>query len=357
MKQFIAIVVLLMFVGSASGQFTQNSTAIKINPRIDTLDVNITPTFSMPIYNSAYEKYLRKELFKKRNKITFKNTGMQFTQTAYSNWAAGGNNSMSVKAGVDFLHNYTKDKLNIKTALTAAYSMIMDDEKIRKSEDWFNVSVTPDWAFSERWKISASLIVKSQFSNTYKAPDDTVLVSGFMAPGNINLNFGLTYAHPKKDYFSIYLSPVGGSLLTVLNDELAEAKSFGLKEAGVKLQPQLVAFMRIIYNENIYKEKILFNTKMEVEWDYKITPTIWWENKFVFKITNLLSANLNVIFKYNETEKTEHKEEGKDNFWQTWQVNESLGLGLNFNFTSKEPVDNNLDKFVKASAVKKRKKR
>ena len=96
---------------------------------------------------------------------------------------------------------------------------------------------------------------------------------------------------------------------------------------------------------------------MEVEWDYKITPNIWWENKIVFKITNLLSANLNVLLKYNELEKTEHLEEGKNSFWQRWQVNESFGLGLNFNFTSKEPVENNLDKFVKASVVKKRKKR
>ena len=357
MRKFIIILVLLTFVGRASGQFTQNSTAIKLNPSIDTLAVDITPNLSMPIYNSAYEKYLRKELFKKRNKVTFKNTGIQFTQSSYSNWAAGGNNSMTAKGAVDFLHSYTKDQLNIKTTLTAAYGMLMSDDKIRKSDDWFNVSVTPDWAFAERWKFSASLILKSQFTNTYKAPEDTVLVSGFMAPGNINLNFGVTYAHPKKDYFSVYLSPVGGSFLTVLNDELSEAGSFGLKEPGVKIQPQLVAFMRVIYNEDIYKDKIFFNTKMEVEWDYVLVPNIWWENKFVFKITNLLSANLGVILKYNEVEKTEHMEEGKNSFWQTWQVNQSFSLGLNFNFTSKDPVKNDLDKFVKASSVKKRRKR
>ncbi len=342
---------------SASGQFTQNSTAIKINPHIDTLTVNVAPNISMPIYNSAYDKYLRKELFKIRNKVKFKNTGIQFTQTAYSNWAAGGNNSMSAKVGLDFLHTYTNDKLEIKTAVTGAYSMMMTDDKIRKNEDWFNISTTPEWAFAPRWKISASLSLRSQFSDTYQAPDDTVLISAFMAPGNVNLGMGITYAHPKKDYFSIYISPVGGSLLTVLNDKLAEAKSFGLKEAGTKVQPQFVAFMRVIYNENIYKDKILYNTKLEAQWDYERDPTIWWENKLVFKITNLLSANLNVIIKYDEQEQTENKKEGKNSFWQTIQINESFGLGLNFNFTSKELAENNLDQFVKASAVKKRKKR
>lgn len=359
MKKFSLLAFFLLTANFALAQYTQSTSVNKIGTKkIDSIAVDVTPRLNMAVYNSAYDNYLRKLEFKRKNKITIKNTGLTMTQTSFSNWAAGGNNSFSTRAAAYIEHIYTDKKFDVKSVFDAAYGMILTDDIFKKNEDWFNISVTPSYYLSKHWKITGSVILKSQFTNSYNYSSDTKnLISSFFSPGELYLSFGVTYSSKVQDKFSIFLAPISGNLLMVINDELAQQKKFGMDEVGRKFKPSFGSFVRVLYNANIYKTMISYNTKLETFWDYTKNPTIWWENKLNFKFTNLLSANLYFQLKYDESVETPNSLEGHNSFWQTWQINESLGLGLVYNFKSKAPVETDVSQYVKASDVKKRKRK
>ncbi|MEG0162706.1 MAG: hypothetical protein RR652_02120, partial [Mucinivorans sp.] len=150
------------------------------------------------------------------------------------------------------------------------------------------------------------------------------------APATLNLSAGITYSQPKS-LLEIYFAPISGQLLMVLNKELSDKGGFGV-EAGKRFLPQVGALMRIKYGIAFAKKKIAYSTTLETFWRYdRDTPTLWWENNIAFKFTNLLWANLYVLAIYNDQIKTP-RAESEGNFWQ---IKESFGFGLTFNFNSK----------------------
>lgn len=359
MKKILLTTIFSVLSANCFAQFTQTTTATKIEPtKIDSISVEVTPKLNMAVYNNAYDQYLRKLNFKKRNKIIIKNTGLTLTQTSFDNWAAGGTNSFSMRAAAYIEHNSTYKGFDIKSVFDGAYGTVLSEGILQKNEDWFNISVTPSYSLSKHWKLTASLILKSQFSNSYSGTgDDKTLISGFFSPGQLFVTAGVTYSSKKPDKFSIFLAPISGNLLMVINDELAEQQKFGMDEVGRKYKPSFGSFIRVLYNANIHKDMITYNTKLESFWDYTMSPTLWWENKLNFKFTNLFSANLYIQMKYDESVQTPRSMEGKNSFWQKWQINESLGLGLIYNFKSKAPVEEDVSKYVKASDTRKRRNR
>lgn len=335
---------LILFIFSAIltplntyGQFTTRLNTQRNENAVDSsalsaaksIKPTVPETLNFTLYSDAYDKYVRRELFKQRNKVKIK-AGLAITQTAYDNWASGNNNSFAGRAFANIEHTYTKNSFNIRSTFDGAYTITATEDYVRKSEDYLNISVTPNWRFAPRWELSGSMILKTQFANSFKAPGDTILVSSFFAPATLSVSAGITYLQPKSN-LKIFVAPLSGSLLMVLNKELADIGGFGM-DPGKRVEPQFGGFIRINYDVKFAKEKIGYTTKLETFWRYdRDLPTLWWENTFDFKLTNLLWARLYVLAIYNDQIDTPRgKSEG--NFWQ---INESFGFGLTFNFNSK----------------------
>lgn len=332
MRKYFLIAIFTVFDLAAIAQFTIRPTAqSRINatdsvsalPGINPGGLNIT------LYSDAYDKFLRRQRFKERNKIKFR-AALTITQTAFDNWAAGGSNSFSGRIWTNFEHIYTEPQFNVKSVFEGAYTMLITEGRVTKSEDFFYISSTPSWRLGPKWEVSGSLILKSQFANSYKAPpEDSILVSTFLSPGTLTVSGGISYVPPKKKLV-IYLAPLSGNLLMVTNKKLADLGGFGMP-AGQQLKPEFGAFLRVTYKESFAKEKIGYETKLESFWNYSgDLPTLWWENKLFFKFTNIFGANFYLLTIFNDKISTPKAAQG--NFWQ---FNESLGFGLTFNFNSK----------------------
>lgn len=357
MRKFI-ITILLAFVSIYShAQFNQRLNTARGESAVDSTAMSAARSIQQVIepeplnftlYSDAYDKFVRRELFKQRNKIKVKSS-LQITQTAFDNWAAGGNNSFAARAWANIEHVYTKNAFNVKSTFEGAYTLTAGEDYVRKSEDFFNLSSKPNWKIARRWEISGEMNLKSQFVNSYKAPGDTLLVSSFFAPATLKVSAGITYKQPKTN-LEIFLAPLSGSLLMVLNDELAAKGGFGM-DAGKKIEPQFGAFLQINYNVEFAKKKINYTTKLETFWQYNRTiPTLWWENKLNFKFTNIFGASIYLLTIYNDQIKTP-RAESENNFWQ---INESLGFGLTFNFESKPYKAPAKSDITKARSTKKR---
>lgn len=340
----VPALILLLCGGTASAQFNPKKQAVSLETVPDTLIKPAKPTAELKfeLYSDAYDKYLRKLRSKQRNSYAIK-PGLQVTQVSFNNWQQGGDNSYSGLASFNFEHNYTAPVFSIKTVFDAKYGLMRTTGQTRKNVDYFNLSITPSWNISERWKLSSSLIWKSQFSKSFDYPKDQPKIwkSSFMAPGTVEISGGFTYEPPSKK-LNILLAPIAGKMTFVLNDSLARKGGFGIdpKKENPKFKAEIGAQFRLNYKTKFAKEKIEYITKLESFWNYTFAPSATWENTLNFKFTDVISASVIVNMIYNDqitTPKAQDKRaEGRvPKPWDYLQVYQSVGFGLQFNIASK----------------------
>lgn len=328
---FFTFTVLLTTVQSFA-QFNPRNNTVALEAKVDTLKVSSYKTSEMlnfKIYNDAYDKYLRELQSKQRNFFKMK-TGLQLNQTSFTNWAAGGNNSFSGRLYLNMEHSYKSPKFEVKTVFDAAYGMLSTDAIVRKSEDYFNISSSPSLRMSPRWELSASLILNSQFTNSYKAPGDTIKTSSLFAPAYVTVAPGFKYNNLKKTV-ELFMAPGSLNMIMVLDRELADKGVFG--EAGRQYIPKFINYFRFEYKEKIIKEKLTFHLKFETFWDYNIMPRIVSENKIDFKISRLFSANIYIKGIYDDQIQTPDVKDGGNDYFQ---MTETFGFGIGYNFETKK---------------------
>src|ERR1044071_98401 len=126
---------------------------------------------------------------------------LNFTQVSLNNWAAGGQNSMSGNAIVNYFSNYKKGKDVFDKNIDLAYGLVMQgrDSKAVKSDDKIDVGTKYGHLAVDHWYYSALLNFRSQFAPGYNYPNDSVVISRFLAPGYFILAIGMDYK--PTDYF------------------------------------------------------------------------------------------------------------------------------------------------------------
>lgn len=339
-------------VTPVSAQFNPQNQATRIEklPN-DTLVKSVAqsaPELKFELYSDAYDQYLKKLRSKQRNSYEMK-PGLTLSQASFTNWQKGGDNSFSGLAALYFEHNYKAPVFSVKTVFDAKFGMTRITGQTRKNVDYFNVSVTPSWNVSARWKLSTALIWKSQFSKTYDYPKDKPKVwkSTFMAPGTIEISGGFTYESKNKE-LNILLSPIAGKMTFVLSDSLANIGGFGI-DKGEKFHAELGMLGRLNYNTKFAKEKIGYRTKFETFWNYKKLPTVNWENNIDFKVTNIFSVSIFTQLLFNDQIQTPKVVEVLEDplrnqkiaKWRYIQFYQTVGFTLAFNIKSKphKPVE------------------
>ncbi len=128
-------------------------------------------------------------------------TGLNITQSSFTNWAAGGENAFSGTALTSLFANYKKDKWVWDTNLDMAYGLLKSgNTKVRKNEDRIDLtSKLGRYAFYDHWYYTALLNFKTQFDNGYNLPDDSTVVSHFLAPAYVLGAIGLDCSSPLID--------------------------------------------------------------------------------------------------------------------------------------------------------------
>lgn len=327
----------LVLAGSPCfAQFTIRSKTSQIESQKDTIRVHKAQSTSLDLklYNQAYDDYLRKLEFKKRNNIKLESS-LTLNQNQFDNWAAGGSNTISLRAYIQAEHKYTRRVFGMTSSLSMALGFQNTDRVTRKNEDWFNISTTPSWRFANRWSVSASATLKTGLMNSYTAPGDTLLTSAFFAPAQLLPAAGISYKS-KNGALDIYLAPVSGKIIFVSNDYLAKKGGFGITK-GDKIGAEVGSFFRVVYDQKFFKtNKLSYSTRFETFIRYDNTPTLWWENNISYKITKLLAVKLYVLAIYDDSIATPRSKEGLHNYLQ---INQSFGLGLSFNLQSKKYND------------------
>lgn len=331
-KKLLYIIVFSAFLlpEETFAQFNPRNNTTVFETKVDTIKVKNNEILNMLIYDEAYDKYLRKLQFKQRNWIKLK-SGLQITQTSFSNWAAGGNNAFSGRAFFELEHKYTAPQFNMQNKIEGRFGFQSTDEVSRKNEDFFRLTIAPNWRISPHWEFSASIDLKSQFTDSYTPPADSLLASSFFAPAYLNASIGLKYNNLSKT-FEFYVAPISGDMIMVLNKELANNGVFG--EQGRQYISSFGNLIKVAYKKDKMINGLLsIDAKVESLWDYAYMPRLFGEVKVGLKFTSWLGANFHIQAIYDEKIKTPNVAEGGQDYFQLFHT---LGFGLTYNFESKK---------------------
>ena len=266
---------------------------------------------------------------------------INFNQVALSNWAAGGENSMSGAAFLTLFANYAKDRLAWDNQLDLAYGLLKSgDAKVRKNEDKIDLNSKLGYKMSHDSKFYYTFLFnfKSQFANGYDYKNDTLLkypISKFLAPGYLLYSIGIDYK--PDDAFSLYLSPLTGRTIIVNDDMLSQAGAFGV-DPGKKSLTQLGAYLRAMYKKDVFTN-VNFQTKLELFSNYLDNPqniAVNHEILIAMKVNKFITANIGTQMIYDDIipvtviKETSGVKEAKTG--PRLQFKEVFGIGLSYKF-------------------------
>ena len=253
-------------------------------------------------------------------------------QSAFSNWLAGGENSIAGNVNVDYRFDYNTEKWSLKQRIQASYGLtkIETSDFVKKTDD--QLSYYGLWSLNgdRKYKWSFLTQFKTQFSDGYQYFDDAngveqrTVETKFISPGYLNFGPGLLVDSVKN--LNLNVSPATVKM-TFVNSQFTSAPDyvdesyFGVA-AGKTMRFEFgfnaAASYKITLMENVTMDNILnlYSNYLEDPQNIDIDYTM----KLDMKINDLLSTNLTFQTIYD------------DNAFEGFQVREVLGLGLNASF-------------------------
>lgn len=228
--------------------------------------------------------------------------GLNFSQSYFSNWASGGQNSISGTAFTILFAKYQKGRNLWDNSLNLAYGQMMQgDQDPIKTDDQIDLTSTYGYQLKNpNWYYTILFNFRSQFAPGYTIEDGVEVgdkTSDFLAPGYLILSPGMGY-HP-NDNFSFMVSPITMKMTIVTIDELATA--YGL-DAGDNIRTEFGAFVKASYQKDIF-ENVNLLTKIDLFSNYADNPQnidVNWETIITMKINSWLSASLNTQVIYDD---------------------------------------------------------
>lgn len=269
--------------------------------------------------------------------------GLNGTQSSFVNWSAGGRNNVSIFGYISATANYKKNTSKWDNSLDLGlggikYIGVGAPKELQKTDDKIDFSTNYGLRMKDHWYYSLLGTFRTQFLDGFSFPNDSVRVSGLMAPGYLTLALGIDYS--PNDNFSVFISPLASKMTFVSFQQLADAGAYGVDKAeyndlgevvsaGKKFRGEFGAYLKMKYNKDLAKN-INMKTKLELFSNYMVDPQNIDVNAdvlFSFKINSWFSASLNWTLIYDHDIQIR---DIKGDVGPRTQFKSVLGLGVSY---------------------------
>ncbi len=278
---------------------------------------------------------------------------LNFNQTGVTSWAEGGESSLAGTAYISYAAAYQKEKIRSEHLLNASFGIMRTElNKLRKTEDKIDLTSTFGFQAIGNWFYTSQLNVKTQFAEGFKYPNDSSVVSNFMAPCYLTTSLGMQYK--PNNHFTLFLSPASGKFTLVLNQELANAGAFGVTPTELDTNGQIITPAKKVkaefginvtarFNRDVF-ENVSLDTKLELYNNYldENKPNRWnidinWETAIIFNINKFLTSSLRFQMVYDHNILVPrydiiNNERIKISEGPGTQFKETFGIGLAYKF-------------------------
>ncbi len=251
-----------------------------------------------------------------------------FNQAAFSNWAAGGENSISGTLGLNYNINYHRENWDWDNRIVVAYGLTQtkNSEFVKKTDDRFEVNSVIGKKGKNNWFYSGFLNFRTQITKGYRYDTDEngkeIRMENTNSFSPAYASFGPGVLWKRSDDCKFNIAP-GTSKVTIVDSDLTlpNEEYFGVPE-GESLRYELG-----MYASGYYKLTLLDNIVMEnilnVYANYLEKPEnvdIDYNVNIVMTINEYFSTTVNFQTIYD------------DNAFNGLQTREVLGLGVNYAF-------------------------
>ena len=258
--------------------------------------------------------------------VTKGNFSTQMTESYFSpNWYQGGINNINVLSMLTLDANYNnKRKVQWDNKLDARLGYYQNQgEDIQSNQDLLRLTSKLNLKAIRNWNYAIEAQGNTQMLNHYNGDDKTDLKSRFLAPADASLTIGMDFKKSfDKGSISVYPGPLSYKMTYVAVEELAT--TYGLEE-GKHIRNDL-------------------GSKLEVNFDYKITDNISyktrfyyftgryeyvqmdWENTINFQVSKYLSTKLFFHTRFDDLVEVNPEYAN----WKHYQFKQYLMLGLNY---------------------------
>jgi hypothetical protein len=286
-------------------------------------------------------------------------TSLSINQSSFTNWSAGGDNSLSGMALLKFYADYAKGNNSVTNVLNLKYGMIKTgSDPVEKNEDLIELISQYNNKFSQHWEASVQLNFTTQFAEGYDDPADELYISKFLAPGYLTISPGVSYK--PVDYFSILFSPITAKSIFVTDQGLADLGAYGVNPAkydttGVKIADGKTSKFQFGAMVEFYLKKEIstgfdIESRLNLFYNYlqdesidalkdageDVVPVYAnWQTFLNYKFNDWLSANFFIHLAYLPTDviiTTNDAGEQVTTPNDKIQVKQTLGIGLAYNF-------------------------
>ncbi|MFD2514709.1 DUF3078 domain-containing protein [Pontibacter locisalis] len=272
---------------------------------------------------------------------------INFSQVSLNNWAAGGQNTISVLGIASFHADYKQGDNVWNNNLDLTYGLVkLENQRVQKSDDKLELNLKYGHRTSEKWFYSAQLNLKTQFTPTYTASRDT-LISSFFSPAFVLASLGMDYK--PNDKLSVFISPLTGKFTFVQSERLADRGAFGVDPAdrdilgnivpgtGEHFRKEFGGYVNVRYKNEVI-HNVTLQSKLDLFSNYLMSPEnidVNWENLLNFKVNKIISATLFVHMIYDDDINVPidtNNDETFDAKGPRLQVKQTLGIGISYSF-------------------------
>jgi len=227
---------------------------------------------------------------------------INFSQSYLSDWAAGGENSLSalsvLRYSIDLVYGKRIWDNDIEYKLGYLKA---GDGPLQKNDDKFELNSKYGHSAFNNWYYSFLFNFKTQFFTGYDYPKDAdpVPISGFLSPATVVFSLGLDYK-PNKN-LTILLSPLT-SKFTFFSDTAAyDQTRFGIDD-NKKSKQEIGAYIKLLSKMSLRKDIFLEN-RVTLFTNYVDNPQnidIDWEALLNFELNEYFKFTFNTHFIYDD---------------------------------------------------------
>ena len=235
---------------------------------------------------------------------------LNFSQISFSNWAAGGENSLALSSSSNLFANYKKNKMIWENYAFMAYGVVKaGDRPSVKNSDQINIGSRVGYQMVSNWFYTAALLVKTQFAPGYKyTSTDTLYTSNFLAPAYLFLSFGLDYKPSSK--LSVSFSPIMGKATFVNSNSEAVLLASGITrkkfDEGKRSRYEFGGGIVFNLNGSYFSKRVTYSSQLELFSNYIEKPQnldVVWDFQFRVALSKFISSGVRLNMMYYDNQK------------------------------------------------------
>ena len=254
---------------------------------------------------------------------------LALNQASFSNWSAGGFNSLSASTKINYFFYHKKANWIWDNYGQVGYG-ILDQENnddIVKTDDIFEFTSKLGRKARENLYYAALLNLRTQMTPGYANPGDDTKISDLLAPLYVTGGIGVDFK--KEDKLSVFASVLSTKMTYVGNEELSDAGAFGV-DPGENLKSEFGGYVKAHYQDEIMKNVQLVS-KLDLFSNYLDKPQnidVNLELLLNMKVNKYISANISTTMIYDDDIDIASDEDDKPG--PKLQLKEILGIGISF---------------------------